>query len=90
VDFPTRVQNSSSTDIDNISIGSARPSSSYTAPIINGLSDYDAQFLTISDINKGINLAPLKWRLRNINNETIVQFQRVSKLSVGTGFKKLR
>jgi hypothetical protein len=51
--------------------------SSYTAPLINGLSDHDAQFLTISDINTDINLAPLNYRLRKINNETIVQFQRL-------------
>jgi hypothetical protein len=60
VNFPTRVQNSSSTAKDNIFIDSARLNSSYTAPIINGLSDHDAHFLTISDINTGINLAPLK------------------------------
>jgi hypothetical protein len=75
VNFPTRVQNSSSTAIDNIFIDSARLNLSYTAPIINGLSVHDAQFLLISDINTGINLVPLKWRLRKINNETIAQFQ---------------
>jgi hypothetical protein len=58
VNFPTGVQNSSSTAIDNIFIDSARLNSSYTAPIINGLSNHDAQFIMISDINTGINLAP--------------------------------
>jgi hypothetical protein len=77
VNFPTRVQNSSIIAIDNIFIDSARPNSSYTSPIINGLSDHNAQFLTISYINTGINLAPLKWRLRKINNETITQLQHL-------------
>jgi hypothetical protein len=75
VNFPTRFQNSSSTAIDNLFIDSTRLNSSYTAPIIKGLSDHDAQFLTISDINTEINLAPFKWRLRKIDNETIAQFQ---------------
>jgi hypothetical protein len=71
VNFPTRVQNSSGTAIDNIFIDSARLNYSYTAPIINGLSDHDTQFLTISYINTEINLAPFNWRLRQINNETL-------------------
>jgi exonuclease III len=45
VNFPTRVQNSSSTAIDNIFTASARLSSSHTFPRVNGLSDHDAQFL---------------------------------------------
>jgi hypothetical protein len=47
VNFPTRVPKSSRTAIDNIFIDSARQNSSYTAPIINSLSDHDAQFLII-------------------------------------------
>jgi hypothetical protein len=67
VNFPTKVQNSSSTAIDNIFVDSARLNSSYTSPIISGLSDHH--------INKGINLALLTWILRKINNETIAQLQ---------------
>jgi hypothetical protein len=48
VNFATRVQNSLSTSVDNIFIHNARLSSSYTSPIVNGLSDHDAHFLTIS------------------------------------------
>jgi exonuclease III len=47
VNFATRVQNSSSTGIDNIFKYSARLSTFYTSPIVNGLSDHDAQFLMI-------------------------------------------
>jgi hypothetical protein len=60
INFATRVQNSSSTAIDNIFIG---------------LSDHDVQFLTVSNIATEVNLTPLKWRTRKINNETIAQFQ---------------
>jgi hypothetical protein len=77
VNFPTRVQNSSTTAIVNIFIDCARLNSPYTAPIINGLSDHDAQFLMINDMNTVINLAPFRWKLRKINNETIAQFQRL-------------
>jgi hypothetical protein len=77
VNFATSVQNSSSTAIDNISIDSARLSSSYTSPIVNGLSDHDTQFLTISNIAEEVNLAPSKWRTRIINDETTAQFQHV-------------
>jgi hypothetical protein len=75
VNFPTRVQNSSSTAIDNIFINTARLSSSYTSPTVNGLSDHDTQFLTISDIASEVKLVPMKWRFRKINNLTIAQFQ---------------
>jgi hypothetical protein len=77
VNFATRVQNSSCTAADNIFIDSARLSSSYTSPIVNDLSDHDAQFLTISNIAEEVNLAPLKWRTRIINGETTAQFQRL-------------
>jgi hypothetical protein len=75
VNFPTRVQNFSSTAIDNNFTDSSKLNSSYTAPLINALSDHDAQFLMLSHINTGINLAPLKWGLRNVTNATIAQFQ---------------
>jgi exonuclease III len=77
VSFATRVQNSSSTAIDNIFIDNARLSSSYTSPIVNGLSDHDAQFLTMTNIDTEVNRAPLKWKLRKINYETIAQFHHL-------------
>jgi hypothetical protein len=74
VNFQRRVQNSASTAVDIIFIDSARLNSSYTAPIINGLSDHDAQFLTIIDVNTKLNLAPFKWKLGKISNETSARF----------------
>jgi hypothetical protein len=43
--FPTRVQNASSTAIDNIFIDVTQYESYAVTPITNGLSDHDAQFL---------------------------------------------
>ena len=51
VHFATRTLNKSSTATDNIFVANSRPESSYTSPIINGLSDHDSQFL-ITCINE--------------------------------------
>jgi hypothetical protein len=72
VNFATRIQNDSSTAIDNIFVDSIRFSSS---PIINGLSDHDAQYPMINNIAAAGYLIPLKQRTRKVNNETIMQFQ---------------
>ena len=45
------------------------------SPIISGLSDHDAQILTIKNIHATINEFPLKQRTRLIDNETIINFQ---------------
>jgi hypothetical protein len=41
VDFPTRIQNGSSTTIDNVFIHSTRKDHYSIKPVINGLSDHD-------------------------------------------------
>jgi hypothetical protein len=74
VNFATRIQSNSSTAIDNIFVDSIRLNSSSTSPIIHGLSDHDAQLLTINNIVAAVNLIPLKQRTRKINNDTIMQF----------------
>jgi hypothetical protein len=51
VHFPTRVQNQSCRAIDNIFIDKYTFTKSTASPIYNGLSDHDAQLLTIKDIN---------------------------------------
>jgi hypothetical protein len=64
VHFPNRVQNQSCRAIDNILIHSF---TRYTAsPIYNGLSDHDAQLLTIKYINKQT-LNHSSYGIRNIN-----------------------
>jgi hypothetical protein len=56
INFATRVQISLSTVIDIVD--NARLSLSYTSPIVNGLPDHDAQFLTVRNV--GVDLAPSK------------------------------
>ena len=48
INFPTRVQNTSATTIDNVFIDVSQFESYTVTPIINGMSDHDAQLLTIS------------------------------------------
>jgi hypothetical protein len=50
VNFATRIQNYSNTATDNIFMDSIRFSSSSTSPIVNGLSDHNAQYLMINNI----------------------------------------
>ena len=48
INFPTRIQNTSSTAIDNISIDVSQFESYTVSPVTNGVSDHDAQLLKIS------------------------------------------
>jgi hypothetical protein len=73
----TRVQNSSTTTMDNIFIHNARFSSFCISLIVNGLSDHDAQFLIVNNIMSEVNSTPLKQETRKINNETIAHFQHL-------------
>jgi hypothetical protein len=73
VHFSTRIQNQSNTAIDNIFIDNCKFTKYTVSPIYNGLSDYDAQFLTIKDIN----LQTVKHRsysIRNINKYSMEEF----------------
>ena len=59
VHFPTRIQNNSATAIDNIFIDTSKYNNYVILPIINGLSDHDAQMITINDIHlKVMNNSP--------------------------------
>jgi hypothetical protein len=68
VNFATRIQNSSSTAIDTIYIDNSKLSSSFISPIANGLSDHGAQFLTVNNIIRKVNLKSLKERIGKIYN----------------------
>jgi endonuclease/exonuclease/phosphatase family metal-dependent hydrolase len=50
IDFATRMQNKPSTAIDNVFMDNSRLGSTITFPLLNGLSDHDAQLLTINNI----------------------------------------
>jgi hypothetical protein len=51
VHFPTRIQGMSSTIIDNIFIDTSKMSTYTVLPLLNGLSDHDAQLLTLKHLN---------------------------------------
>jgi len=48
--FATRIQNNSSTATDNVFVDKSRINLSSIPPTINGLSDHNAQILTIKNI----------------------------------------
>jgi len=47
VNFPTHIQKNSATAIDNIFIDTSKMGNYTISPIINGLSDHDAQIITL-------------------------------------------
>jgi hypothetical protein len=49
-DFPTRITNNSCTAIDSIFLDYSRLNSSHAFSAINGLSDHDAQYLTVGNM----------------------------------------
>jgi exonuclease III len=79
VDFATRMQNKSSTAIDNIFVDNNRLGLTKTSPLINGLSDHDAQLLTINNIYAASKKVFSKQRTRKINSETLTNFQSLLK-----------
>jgi hypothetical protein len=48
--FPSRTQKHSSTAIGNIFINTLQFNNCVITPVFNGLSDHDAQFLTLNEI----------------------------------------
>jgi hypothetical protein len=74
VNFPTRVQNQSNMAIDVIFIDNYKFTMYTISPMYNGLSDYDAQLLTI----KYINLQTVNhhsYSIRNINKYSMEEFK---------------
>jgi len=72
VNFPTRITNTSFSAIDNIFVDKR---SNYTIkPYINGLSDHDAQLLTLNDLVQPISITKPIY-IRNINKLTTAEFQ---------------
>jgi hypothetical protein len=78
---PTRTVNNSITLIDNIFIDNKRK---YTIkPCINGLSDHDAQLITLNNFSLPISNTEPTY-IRNINKNTIAEFQLQLSWSNGT------
>ena len=74
VDSPTRISNHSSTAIDNIFMDKFKNANFTIKPLPNGLSDHDAQILTLHDI-KIQNLKAYHYTKRLINDSIISEFQ---------------
>ena len=74
VDFPTRITNSSCTAIDNIFINKNINTGFSIKSCPNGLSDHDAQILTLNDI-KTHKFPAYNFTRRIINDSTLLDFQ---------------
>jgi len=74
VNFPTRIGPSSVSTIDNVFIDNSYLNRYDIAPLINGLSDHDAQLLTIQIFQNHINNQHVYYK-RDINQPTIAEFQ---------------
>jgi hypothetical protein len=74
VTFPTRVDISTSTTIDNFFIDISRIGKYDIYPLVNGLSDHDAQLLILHKVeNQG--QQQFTYMKRMMNNDTIANFQ---------------
>ena len=74
VHFPTRIQNKSSTAIDNIFKEIFQFKNYIITPMINGLSNHDAQLLMINEINLQNQTCHIN-TIRNINKNSLTEFQ---------------
>jgi hypothetical protein len=73
VNFPTRIHNSSFTAIDNIFIDKVKYENYSIHPLVNGLSDHDAQMITINNITVDKGVSKLQ-SIRKFNKLSISQF----------------
>jgi hypothetical protein len=74
VKLPKRIKNYSSTATDNAFIDSSRKYHISIEPVINGLSDHEAQLLVIKNIESIFNYHNYRKQIRLINNDTIIEF----------------
>jgi len=72
--FPTRLKGRSSTMIDNIFLDTLKISTYTVLPLLNGLSDHDAQMLTIKDLNSQVQDYHI-YTARDINEYSINEFR---------------
>jgi hypothetical protein len=71
INFPIRVQGNSATAIDNILIDITRLDNYSIRPIINELSDHDAQSITLNTVNMSVHAKQYKL-LRKIKKKIII------------------
>ena len=74
IDFPTRIRNNSNILIDNVFLNKYKNVSYSAYPLINSLSDHDAQVLELSDIIVPFDRNEL-YSYRKISTHTLNEFQ---------------
>jgi hypothetical protein len=79
ISVATRIQNNSSTAIDNMFVANSRINLSSVSHTINDLSDHGAQILTIKNIYATLSTFPFKQRTRLISRETVMNLQAQNK-----------
>jgi hypothetical protein len=72
VDFPTRTQNSTISIIDNIFLEYSGVYNCYILPCYNGISDHDAQQLTIYNIDN-LQSIPNSYVKRKVNQTAVME-----------------
>ena len=70
--FPTRIHNNSSSATDNIFIDKIKYEDYSIHPVVNGLSDHDAQLITINNIT--VNKHNKPQYIRKFNEPSLSQF----------------
>jgi hypothetical protein len=77
VNFPTRSQNRSATAIDNIFIDVSLQGNYVIHPLLNGLSDHDAQLIILSEVKTYTKNGSVKGKkmIRKIEQATIQDFE---------------
>jgi hypothetical protein len=66
--FPTRLQNGSATAIDNIFIDASLQRNYVIYPLFNGLPDYDAQLIVLTEVKGCIKNGNVKGKKNNQEN----------------------
>jgi hypothetical protein len=74
VNFPTRIQNGSSTTIDNVFIDTTRKDRYSIKSMKNGLSNHDAQLIVINNVKPVVINCNCKKQTRLINDLTTKEF----------------
>jgi len=74
IDFLTKIQNKSSAAINNTFINTLHFRNFLITPLVNGLSDHDAQLLTINETNL-VRPTCHATTIRGINKNSIIEFQ---------------
>jgi hypothetical protein len=73
VNFPTRLQNNSISAIYNIFIDYSRQGNCEISPIYNGLSNHNAQLISIQDVNLHVQTYNIQ-HITKINKPTLAEF----------------